>query len=370
MSLTFLLTIMLVSGIAGGCINFLLPSNITADGKKIRKLLACLILGVGATILVPLFLEIAQSKLMDNIHYGWQLQTSECDCSIPKTDTIVVQITKVDTARKAGDTSKAALSDTVTRKTGKESNNSATNCCVPIKNYFLFAGYCLIAAAAGLRFINGLIDGVLKDKEIADKNKIINKTKEELEIEKKAAEASKKAEEEANTAKEKAEKQKDKLAAQDKKKAETEEEALQLELPARFTIFAEQNLDGNTVVIGPVTNENDRQKGRFGGAPQNNGRKISATVTNNRIDGIYYPFTLTVESLDPAGNPLGDEVIFFLHDSFTPSFVRIMPVNGKAEYKNSAYGAFTVGAVTDEGKTLLELDLSEDVRFPKEFRER
>ena len=45
--------------------------------------------------------------------------------------------------------------------------------------------------------------------------------------------------------------------------------------------------------------------------------------------------------------------------------------NGKAiEEEILSYGAFTVGVITDNGKTMLELDLAEDKSFPKEFRER
>jgi hypothetical protein len=34
------------------------------------------------------------------------------------------------------------------------------------------------------------------------------------------------------------------------------------------------------------------------------------------------------------------------------------------------WGAFTVGAVADQGSTKLELDLSEDTRFPETFTKR
>lgn len=370
MSLLIIIVIMLLAGITGGIINYLLPSNIDANSAKIRKVAVCIILGTGATILVPLFLEIAQSKLLDNIHYGWELQKKECDCSRTKNDTIIVQVIRTDTAKKDSGNAAKPVADTISRKLGRGNTDITTSCCIPIKNYFLYAAYCLLAAAAGLRFINGLMDSVLKDKEIADKNKIINKTKEQLETEKKAAEEARKAEEEANKAKEEAEKQKEKLAAQDKKEADSDEEGLHLIAPVRFMKLNEKIINDDLSAIGPVINQNDRQKGRFGGKAQNNGRKISATVKSTRIAGKYYPFTLTVESIDPINNPLTGEVIFFLHDSFTPSVVKVMPENGKAEYSNSAYGAFTVGAVADDGKTLLELDLAEDKNFPKEFRER
>ena len=360
---------MLLAGIVGGIINYLLPSNTDSNGVKIRKKLVCMVLGAGATILIPLFLEIAQSKLMDNIHYGWELQKKECDCSRAKSDTITVQIFKADTAKKDSGRVAKPTTDTVTRKLGMGNTDIATNCCIPIKNYFLYAAYCLLAAAAGLRFISGLMDSVLKDKEIADKNRIINKTKEQLETEKKEAEDARIAEQEANKAKEEAEKQKEKLAAQDKKEADRDEEELHLTAPVRFMKLTEKQAITDLPAIGPATNENDRQKGRFGGKSENNGRRISATVNKRRV-GIYYPFILTVESTNPLNNPLVGEVIFFLHQSFTPSVIKVIAENGKAVFSDSAYGAFTVGAVSDDGNTLLELDLAEDRSFPKEFRER
>jgi len=61
MSLSIIILIMLLAGFSGGVINFYLASNTDADGKKIKDQMVCIIMGIGATILVPLFLEIAQS---------------------------------------------------------------------------------------------------------------------------------------------------------------------------------------------------------------------------------------------------------------------------------------------------------------------
>ncbi len=43
--------------------------------------------------------------------------------------------------------------------------------------------------------------------------------------------------------------------------------------------------------------------------------------------------------------------------------------DGVARLELLTYGAFTVGAIADDGATLLELDLSADPRFPKKLRE-
>src|SRR5882757_2219848 len=65
MSFPIILIVMLCCGLLGGLINYLLPANDNTDtGKKIRPGWQCILLGLGATLLVPLFLEIAQSKLL------------------------------------------------------------------------------------------------------------------------------------------------------------------------------------------------------------------------------------------------------------------------------------------------------------------
>ncbi len=353
MSFWLIIIIILLAGIAGGYINYLLPSNTNADGNKIRTWIICIVLGIGASILVPLFLEIAQSKLMDNIRYSWQLQVKDC-----KADTVKVKV-EVTAPGSTDTTARPAVKPVV--KTSQQGTAAIKNTeCPPLKDYFLFFGYCLLAAAAGIRFISSIMDSVIKDKQIAQQKEKIEKTEDEKEKEKKAKE-------EAEKAKEKAEKEKLKLAAQDMREAEQAEKEI-LHLTNIRTMSLHEKAVAGSPAISPVTNTEDRQKGRFGGRNENNGRKLSAVVANEP-KGIFYDFTIMVESTDNT-RPLTGEVILFLHDSFTPNVVKLTVADGKAVYKNIAYGAFTVGAVADNGNTLLELDLAEDKNFPKEFRER
>lgn len=356
MSFPLIIIMMLLAGLAGGLINYLLPSNTAADGKtKIRKRGASIMLGIGATILVPLFLEIAQSKLMDNIHFGWTMQKKECDCSKSSSDTLNLNVTLTDTAKKnRPDTGATAKKDTAKIKVPVSTTavTAAKDCCVPLKSYFLFLAYCLVAAAAGLRFISSIIDSVLKDKQIAEQKEKIVTTEAEKEKEK--------------AAKEKVEKEKNKLAAQDMREAEETENVTLHSGKVRVSSLTDSL--SNVAAIGPVTVANDRQKGRFGGQPISNNRKLSAIV-GDRPKGMFYDFTVTVESTDKE-NPLTGEVIFYLHQSFTPNVITVPVTEGKAVYAKEAYGAFTVGAVADNGNTLLELDLAEDKNFPKEFIER
>ena len=64
-------------------------------------------------------------------------------------------------------------------------------------------------------------------------------------------------------------------------------------------------------------------------------------------------------------------VQFFLHDTFRNQRpVVTVGSDGVAELKLRAWGAFTVGALADEGQTKLELNLEELETAPQEFRDR
>lgn len=64
-----------------------------------------------------------------------------------------------------------------------------------------------------------------------------------------------------------------------------------------------------------------------------------------------------VESTDSAF-PLTDSVTFHLHTTFAKPVIKVKPSGNKAEINLVAWGAFTVGAETDEGNTKLELDIA------------
>ena len=122
--------------------------------------------------------------------------------------------------------------------------------------------------------------------------------------------------------------------------------------------------------IRPGNVEDDLWKGQFGRRRSANHRKLSATVRPIRGDRNYFNVVLTVApTVDSA--PLTGPVCFFLHDTF-PKYRRIVSpsANGVAALEINSWGAFTVGALADGGKTRLELDLSEDPSFPGLFRSR
>ncbi|MEO6980417.1 MAG: pYEATS domain-containing protein, partial [Mucilaginibacter sp.] len=126
-------------------------------------------------------------------------------------------------------------------------------------------------------------------------------------------------------------------------------------------------------MIGPVTVPDDPQKGRFGGESESNGRVLKASVVESKYIPEFYNLSIWVESTD-KDKPLDSDVIFYLHDSFRPAVYTIK----QEDFKDGiaidddllSYGAFTVGVVTDNGNTLLELDLADNPGFPEKFRKR
>jgi hypothetical protein len=118
-------------------------------------------------------------------------------------------------------------------------------------------------------------------------------------------------------------------------------------------------------------NPNDPWKGRFGGKSSNNDRQLAAEVKPILGRSGLYAIRLTVKSLHPDTNPLNGAIQFFLHQTFTdPKPVVPVGPNGVAELNLKAWGAFTVGALADDGQTKLELDLAELPDAPAEFRNR
>lgn len=330
MSFYIAISLMSIAGLIGGVINYVLAKGTHIEGKK-PNFLHSVLVGVGATILVPLFLELAQSKLLDEMRPNWQLTADYQKDLSGRPNPASAQLT---------------IKDSISRETNAVFTVKADEAPTmpPIKTYMLFAAYCFLAAVAGPRFINSLIDGVLKEKEIERLNQERNEIIEQKDL-----------------AEDKVDRQNtiNRILA-----IEDEQEAL------KATDETGQVEDMIKPKIGPITVEDDPQKGRFGGARERNGRRLSAKVQYSPTPGLYR-IDLWVESTDPA-HPLDTDVIFYLHNTFRPSVFTIKVEDfreGKASVEpKTAWGAFTVGAVTDNGNTLLEYDLSSDSSFPSDFR--
>jgi hypothetical protein len=111
----------------------------------------------------------------------------------------------------------------------------------------------------------------------------------------------------------------------------------------------------------------DPHKGRWGGKAERNGRILRAEVKPTD-EADWFLTKLTVEPTTASSRSLTGQVIFHLHPTFSPDRVVVEPENGKAEYEIYSYGAFTVGAEADHGKTKLELDLSTVSNAPARFK--
>ncbi|MEA2205452.1 MAG: hypothetical protein QOE77_2228 [Blastocatellia bacterium] len=111
----------------------------------------------------------------------------------------------------------------------------------------------------------------------------------------------------------------------------------------------------------------DPHKGQWGGRAERNGRVLSAKVSQDEKNWFYVQ--LKVASANPSKKPLTGQVTFHLHPTFSPDKVTVEVINGIAEYDLYSYGAFTVGAVAENGKTRLELDLAALPEAPKRFKD-
>src|SRR5690348_16948972 len=94
MALGIMVIILLLAAVIGGYANFLLPANNGEDGKsKLRRPGECIVLGLAATLMVPVFLELAQSKLLENVRFDFNWEPSSATTQpvlSPKPDTVVV----------------------------------------------------------------------------------------------------------------------------------------------------------------------------------------------------------------------------------------------------------------------------------------
>lgn len=109
-----------------------------------------------------------------------------------------------------------------------------------------------------------------------------------------------------------------------------------------------------------VLHPDDPRKGLWGGSSIDTatGRRLSATVTPAPGSSTLFKVTLMVEAIDPVSKPLTGIVNFHLHPTFRRADVPVEARESRATLVLTAWGAFTVGADADDGRTRLELDLA------------
>jgi hypothetical protein len=101
----------------------------------------------------------------------------------------------------------------------------------------------------------------------------------------------------------------------------------------------------------------DPWKGQFEGESSKNDRELIADITPASNSSEYFYIKLKVKSTKDD-DQLKGVVTFYIHPTFAKEKVIVPVINGIAEINLQAWGAFTVGAITEEG-TKLELDLAE-----------
>lgn len=114
-------------------------------------------------------------------------------------------------------------------------------------------------------------------------------------------------------------------------------------------------------VLAEANDPADPQKGKWGGNPVNETthRRLSARVEEIPNNSYLRRVILRVESTDPTNFRLTAPVTFHLHPTFDKPVIEVLPKDNIAEISLIAYGAFTIGAETDQRQTRLELDLAE-----------
>ncbi|MCT2563001.1 YEATS-associated helix-containing protein [Chryseobacterium herbae] len=351
MSLYYIAIIMAATGVFGGIVNFYSDANAQREAEsttiiKLRSIGVCVLFGLAATVLVPLFLKFADSKLLQEIYIPVKVPPIEIKPSgkpVPKTANY--SLVKKDSIQTTPSNNNTGVQPGSTqpdddKKTEEKEKSVATD-------YLIWTAYCLLAACAGMRFIDLLMSKIISKETMNQKNTEIQELSKEVKG-----------------------KEKEMTTSLNNYKVS---ESIQLKDAVESSSVAESGinaLDQSTLLLSwlpPITHSNDPQKGRFGGRSSTNGKTLSVDYSQSNLPGVL---NLTIK-VSSAEVDLNSDVYLFLHNSFAKSIIHL-DGNGKkeVEYKIPAYGAFTIGAMADNGNTLLELDLSELKNFPEDFRNR
>ncbi|MGG5208850.1 YEATS-associated helix-containing protein [Chryseobacterium sp. MIQD13] len=348
MSLYYIAIIMFATGIFGGAVNYFSEANEQKENgiiKKLRSLSVCILFGLAATVLVPLFLKFAESRLLEDIHLSKEPSPKNkkpIESVSPKT--AVTTSMKKDSLQAAAprkdSTSVNTLPKAAEGKSGQDKEKDVAS------DYLIWTAYCLLAACAGMRFIDLLMSRVIS-KEYMNK---IETEKQEL-------------------SKQNKDLKKENTVATNNYKVS---EVFQLQDAAEGSAMKSSvnALDQSKLLLSelpPIIHSNDPQKDRFGGKSSVNGKTLTADTNPYILPGFL---NLTIK-VSAAEGDLNSDVYLFLHNSFAKSIIHLDGYGKKeVEYKIPAYGAFTIGAILDNGNTLLELDLEKLENLPKDFRNR
>lgn len=267
-----IMLLIFISGIIGGVVNYYYNLKVDDEENEIHSLKRSIYLGIGATFVVPVFLIITQSKIIDGISNG---------------------------------------------------NN--------LSDYIVFVSFCVLASIMSSKFLSAVSDSVIKQLEdVKAKTKEVNaKTNASI-------------------------------------KAIEQRGGSKISETTSSLVTKVAALENNTEEIEFL---DDPRKGKFGGKPTNDDFSLTVTPYEEVSIKGWYNLIFKVKSLK-KDTPLTGTVTFYLHPTFKPDKQTVDVINGEASISRIAWGAFTIGAEIHMNNTKLELDLAQDMRFSKEFRNR
>lgn len=100
----------------------------------------------------------------------------------------------------------------------------------------------------------------------------------------------------------------------------------------------------------------------------NSERALTANVEADEDDPDWYHIRVRLAPVG-SGKPIEGRVYFLVHHTFPQAKVPVTAKNGQATLERYAYGAFTIIALADGGKTQLALDLATLPEVPIGFAE-
>lgn len=124
-------------------------------------------------------------------------------------------------------------------------------------------------------------------------------------------------------------------------------------------------------IADPPPDLEDPWRSKFGSSPKSNGIVLEAVVTETRDPNTFrIELAVRAQSATKTGNLIGTKAIYYLHPTFgSDARVSTFGSDGRAPLQIYAWGAFTVGVVTEDGTTL-ELNLATLEGAPDLFRMR
>ncbi len=112
----------------------------------------------------------------------------------------------------------------------------------------------------------------------------------------------------------------------------------------------------------------DPLKNQFGGSASRGGAELMLEGYEQQKGIDFLALKLAVIAKGD-GRGLEGPVTFHLHPTFSPHVQLVRSIEGRAAFTCYAWGAFTVGAETSDGRRM-ELDLAEQTELPEWFRNR